>query len=75
MKKRAHAPPAGRQRKERTAVDEKTVKAAESILARGERVELVPVKNGVRVLRVRRETVLEAAASKARAESGGARKP
>lgn len=56
-------------------MDEKTVKAAESILAKGERVELVPVKNGVRVLRVRRETVLEAAAPKARAESGGARKP
>lgn len=39
-------------------VDEKTIKAAESVLARGERVELIPVKDGgVKVVRVRREEV------------------
>lgn len=38
-------------------MDEKTVKSAESILAKGERVELIPVKNGVKVVRVRREEV------------------
>lgn len=33
------------------------IRAIESILARGDRVELIPVKDGVRVVRVRRETV------------------
>ena len=33
------------------------IRAIESILARGDRVELVPVKDGVRVVRVKRETV------------------
>lgn len=38
-------------------IDEKIIKAAESVLARGERVELIPVKYGVKVVRVRREEV------------------
>lgn len=38
-------------------MDEKTIKAVESVLARGERVELIPVKDGVKVVRVRREEV------------------
>lgn len=38
-------------------VDEKTIKAAETVLAKGERVELIPVKDGVKVVRVRREEV------------------
>ncbi len=38
-------------------MDEKTVKAVESIISKGERVELIPVKNGVKVVRVRREEV------------------
>lgn len=33
------------------------LKIIESILARGDRVELIPVKDGVRVVRVKRETV------------------
>ena len=33
------------------------VKAIEAILARGERVELIPTKDGVRVIRIKRETV------------------
>lgn len=38
-------------------VDEKTIKAAEFALAKGDRVELIPVKDGVKVVRVRREEV------------------
>lgn len=38
-------------------MDEKTIKAAESILSKGDRVELIPVKDGVKVVRVRREEV------------------
>lgn len=38
-------------------LDEKTIKSAESILAKGDRVELIPVKDGVKVVRVRREEV------------------
>lgn len=38
-------------------VDEKTIKAAESALAKGDRVELIPVKDGVKVVWVRREEV------------------
>jgi len=38
-------------------LDEKTVKAAESVLQKGQRVELIPVKDGVKVVRVRREEV------------------
>lgn len=33
------------------------IKSAESILSKGERVELIPVKDGVKVVRVRREEV------------------
>ena len=33
------------------------IRAIESILSRGDRVELIPIKDGVRVVRVRRETV------------------
>ncbi len=36
---------------------EKTIKAIESILAKGDRVELIPVKDGVKVMRVRREEI------------------
>lgn len=38
-------------------VDEKTIKAAEAVLAKGKRVELIPIKDGVKVVRVRREEV------------------
>jgi hypothetical protein len=36
-------------------MDEKTIQAIKTVLAKGERVELIPVKNGVKVIRVRRE--------------------
>ncbi len=35
------------------------IKSAEIILARGDRVELIPVKGGVRIIRVKREEVKE----------------
>lgn len=34
-----------------------TLKQIERILTKGDRVELIPVKNGVRVVKVKRETV------------------
>lgn len=33
------------------------IKSIESVLAKGDRVELIPVKDGVKVVRVRREEV------------------
>lgn len=38
-------------------IGEDTVKAIESVISKGDRAEVVPVKDGVKVLRVRRETV------------------
>lgn len=38
-------------------MDEKTIKAVDSILAKGDRVELIPVKDGVKVIRVQRKEV------------------
>lgn len=38
-------------------IDEKTIKAIESILAKGNRVELIPVKNGVKIIHIKREEV------------------
>lgn len=38
-------------------MDEKTIKAIEAILAKDERVELIPTKDGVKVIHIRRENV------------------
>lgn len=38
-------------------LDKATVKAVECIVNKGDRAEIVPVKDGVKVLRVRREAV------------------
>ena len=38
-------------------MDEKTLRAIIDILAKGDRVELIPVKDGVKVLRIRREEI------------------
>jgi len=38
-------------------LDEQTIKAIETVIAKGDRVELIPVKDGVKVVRVRREKV------------------
>ena len=38
-------------------MDDRTVKAIEAILANGHRVELIPVKDGVKVICVQRKEV------------------
>lgn len=38
-------------------MDEKTIKAIETVLAKGDRVELIPVKNGIKVIHIKREEV------------------
>ena len=38
-------------------VDEKIMQAIASILSKEDRVELIPVKDGVKVIRIRREEV------------------
>lgn len=38
-------------------MDDKTIKAIESVLSKGDRVEIIPVKDGVKVMRIRREAV------------------
>lgn len=38
-------------------MNEQMMKAIESVLAKGDRVELIPIKDGVKVMRVRRENV------------------
>lgn len=42
-------------RKEKFSLDKKAISAIESVLAKGDRAEVIPVKDGVKVLRVRRE--------------------
>lgn len=38
-------------------MDEKTIEAIKNILAKGDRVELIPVKDGVKVIQVRRKEI------------------
>ena len=38
-------------------MDEKTIKAIETVLAKGDRVELIPVKDGVKVIHIKRKEV------------------
>ncbi len=38
-------------------MDEKTIKAIEAVLAKEDRVELIPVKDGVKVIHIKREEV------------------
>ena len=38
-------------------MDEKTIKAAEGILEKGDRLELIPTKDGIKVVKIRREPV------------------
>lgn len=40
-------------------MDEKTIKAIEAVLAKGDSAKVIPVKHGVVVKRVRQETVYE----------------
>ena len=38
-------------------MDEKTIEAIKSILAKGDRVELIPVKDRVKIIQVRRKEI------------------
>lgn len=38
-------------------LDQESIKKIESVLSKGDRAEVVPVKDGVKVLRVRRDEV------------------
>ena len=40
-----------------TPMDEKTIALILSILAKGDRVELIPVKDGVKIIRIERKEV------------------
>ena len=42
---------------EKPTIDAQTIKAIETVLMKGDRVELIPVKDGVKVVKVQRETV------------------
>ena len=41
-------------------MDEKTIKAIETVLAKGDRVELIPVKDGIKVIHIKRKEVKKA---------------
>ena len=36
-------------------MDERQIKAIEAVLAKGDRIELIPVKDGVKIIHVKRE--------------------
>lgn len=36
-------------------MDEKTIKIIESIIAKGDRVELIPVKDGIKIIHIKRK--------------------
>ena len=36
-------------------MDEQTIKTIETVLAKGDRVELIPVKDGVKIIHIKRE--------------------
>lgn len=38
-------------------MDEKTIEAIKSILAKGDRVELIPVREGVKIIHIKRREV------------------
>ena len=38
-------------------MDEGIIKAIEAVLAKGDRVELIPVKDGVKVIQIKREEI------------------
>jgi len=39
------------------SMTDKTIKAIEAILAKGDRVELIPTRDGVKVVHIKRENV------------------
>ncbi len=38
-------------------IDEKQIKTIEALLAKGDRIELIPVKDGVKIIHIKREEV------------------
>ena len=40
-------------------MDERQIKASEAVLAKGDRIELIPVKDGVKIIHIKREEVKE----------------
>lgn len=38
-------------------MDEKEIKAIKKVLSKGDRVELIPVKDGVKIIHIKREEV------------------
>lgn len=38
-------------------MDEKTIKIIESIIAKGDRVELIPVKDGIKIIHIKRKEI------------------
>ena len=40
-------------------MDEKQIKVIESILKKGDRIELIPMKNGVKIIHIKREEIKE----------------
>ena len=40
-------------------MDERQIKAIEAVLAKGDRIELIPVKDGVKMIHLKREEVKE----------------
>lgn len=46
-------------RMEKRNLTNETIKAIETVISKGDRAEVVPVKDGVKVLRVSRETIHE----------------
>ena len=38
-------------------MDEHTIKAIETVLEKGDRVELIPVKDGIKIIHIKREEV------------------
>lgn len=38
-------------------MDEKQIKAIEAALAKGDRIELIPVKDGIKIIHIKREEV------------------
>ena len=38
-------------------MDKKSVEIIEKVLEKGDRVELIPAKNGIKVIRIKRETI------------------
>lgn len=43
----------------RWKMDENQIRAIEAVLAKGDRIELIPVKNGVKIIHIKREEVKE----------------